>query len=112
VRGLFLVLELSNIHILISVCCIYHKPRRFDESSSEEDSDDDESSSDDDGRARPSHLNRRHHHRHSHDHEHDGECGTARGSNGGPSIETLESDGDDCNAYERQPSSGKGKAKA
>ncbi|KIY67950.1 hypothetical protein CYLTODRAFT_314074, partial [Cylindrobasidium torrendii FP15055 ss-10] len=32
------------------ICCIYHKPRRFDESSDE---DSDSSDDDDDGRARP-----------------------------------------------------------
>eukprot|EP00164_Ancoracysta_twista_P007563 GFYU01010763.1.p1 GENE.GFYU01010763.1~~GFYU01010763.1.p1 ORF type:complete len:128 (+),score=11.66 GFYU01010763.1:137-520(+) len=48
-------------------CCIYHKPKRWDESSSE-------SSSDDDGRARPSRASgsgsRDHGHGHDHGHDH------------------------------------------
>lgn len=73
------------------VCCIYHKPRAFDESSSESsDSDSDgssssapESSSDDDGAARPSRGMR---HRHTH------RCKHGR---------TPDAAGPKANAYER-----------
>ncbi|KAI3617792.1 hypothetical protein CBS9595_003701 [Malassezia furfur] len=73
------------------ICCIYHKPRAFDESSSESsDSDSDgssssapESSSDDDGAARPSRGMR---HRHTH------RCKHGR---------TPDAAGPKANAYER-----------
>ncbi|KAF9459945.1 phosphatase inhibitor-domain-containing protein [Collybia nuda] len=85
------------------ICCIYHKPRKFDESSSEESSDSD------------SDCDHRHQHRHSHSH---------RPSPGGddrvrPQMRpdqpatVHQLDGDvDRNAYERMPSSNKGKRKA
>ncbi|GJJ08331.1 hypothetical protein Clacol_002542 [Clathrus columnatus] len=55
------------------ICCIYHKPKAFDESSDEDsssgsDSDTDPSASDD-GRARPSQRSRRQHHCSHGDHD-------------------------------------------
>ncbi|KAI0052330.1 hypothetical protein FA95DRAFT_1601991 [Auriscalpium vulgare] len=80
------------------ICCIYHKPKRFDESSDEDSSDSD---SDSDGRARP--TQRRHHH-----HHHDGQG--QRDSEGTDVHEEI--DRDDRNAYELVPRSSKGKGKA
>lgn len=103
-----------------TVCCIYHKPRAFDESSSEESSSDDDSGPDDDGRARPSNLNsgRRRHHVHHDDchdaHSHGGQGGEGtRDADGGGSTVVHELDGEqEPNAYERHPKGGKGKGKA
>ncbi|KAF5359814.1 hypothetical protein D9756_003638 [Leucocoprinus leucothites] len=80
------------------ICCIYHKPRRFDESSSEESSSDESDSDSSCGGEGHDHHDHHHHHhgrhRHRHNHKHkprdrevDGECG------GEP----------EPNAYERQP---------
>jgi len=84
------------------ICCIYHKPRRFDESSSESESD----SSDSDGRdrARPTRRCRHHHGAHRHGHE-DG-SGSASGiarrdAQGGSTVHEI--DDSDVNAYERNP---------
>lgn len=80
------------------VCCIYHRPRRFDESSDEEDSSETDSSSDD-GTARPSGQYRRHG-RHM-----DGE---GEGAQCGGEHKGLSERGD-RNAYERMsPRKGKG----
>ena len=86
-----------------AVCCIYHKPRQFDESSSSESSDSDsDSDADSDAPAR-----RRCNHDHDHDHDHghsEGTHGTAsRNGEGGGVVHELESDSDDTNAYERMP---------
>ncbi|KAI0649529.1 phosphatase inhibitor-domain-containing protein [Trametes meyenii] len=85
------------------ICCIYHKPKRFDESSSDESSDDDSDSSCDS-------RTPRHRRDHDHDHDHDdhGEGsshGTAsRDGQSSGAIHELESeDSDNANAYERQP---------
>ncbi|KAI9359590.1 type 1 phosphatases regulator YPI1 [Zopfochytrium polystomum] len=75
------------------VCCIYRKPRRFDESS-DESSDSSDSGSDSDGpnayEKQPSYGrkskgkdrkgHRRHDHDHSHDHTHDHDHGHSHGS--------------------------------
>ncbi|KAF8312490.1 hypothetical protein DL93DRAFT_1307602 [Clavulina sp. PMI_390] len=50
------------------ICCIYHKPKRFDESSDESESDE----SGDDGRARPAKSRKK---PHRHDHHDDDGCG-------------------------------------
>ena len=87
------------------VCCIYHKPKAYDESSDEDSSSsDDDDSEPDVSSARPSgNFARRRNQHHSHAHRHDDhECGHVHG---------LPSD-DDTNAYERQPSSSKGKGRA
>ncbi|KAH9064229.1 phosphatase inhibitor-domain-containing protein [Lactarius vividus] len=83
------------------ICCIYHKPKRFDESSDENSSGAESES--DDGNARPS-REYRHHHRHSHD----GECKADLPPN---SNNKFQDDSDDRNAYEQvSPHKGKGKA--
>jgi len=81
------------------ICCIYHRPRRFDESSDEEESSETDSSSDDDT-ARPSGQYRRHRHHVDGERERD-ECGEHK----------RLSDRDKRNAYERMsPRKGKGKS--
>ena len=117
------------------VCCIYHKPRRFDESSSESSdssSGDDDSGPDSDsdsGRAQPGGRLRNHRHNHNHSHNHSRrshhdhrDCGdghaeggstrsTSRnGGGGGGVVESIDPDKPDVNAYEKQPKSRKGKA--
>ena len=84
------------------VCCIYHKPRRFDESSSEEESDSESESE------------CRHHHDHS---SHAPSSGGGSSSSGahqtrdGPSLVSISHDDkSEPNAYEKQPPS-KGKRK-
>ncbi|KDR76160.1 hypothetical protein GALMADRAFT_247379, partial [Galerina marginata CBS 339.88] len=89
------------------ICCIYHKPRRFDESSDESDSDSD---SDVD------HSHHNHNHNHGHDHPHSSAGPSSHGllppnPNGGV-VHELEPTEDDSNAYEKQPTSNKGKRKA
>lgn len=87
-----------------SVCCIYHKARKFGESSSEESSSDSDSDSD---------CGRSHHH-HRHHQSADGDGGAERERNGEcAQVEELESDGEP-NAYERPPGwkKNKGKRKA
>ncbi|KAI0635536.1 phosphatase inhibitor-domain-containing protein [Trametes polyzona] len=82
------------------ICCIYHKPRQFDESSSDESSDSDSDSSCDSRAPR-----RCRGHDHDHDDHTDGSShGTAtRDGQGGGVVHELESDSDDVNAYERAP---------
>ncbi|KAF8486392.1 phosphatase inhibitor-domain-containing protein [Russula ochroleuca] len=84
------------------ICCIYHRPRRFDESS-DEDSSGTESGSDDDDTARPSGQYRRHRHRHHHH---------VDGEREGDELDHKRvSDRDERNAYERtSPGKGKGKS--
>lgn len=86
--------------VSVPVCCIYHRPRRFDESS-DEDSSGTESGSDHDT-ARPSGQYRRH--RHYADGEREGDrCGELEHNRLG--------DRDDRNAYERiSPRKGKEKS--
>ncbi|KAH9924102.1 phosphatase inhibitor-domain-containing protein [Amylocystis lapponica] len=103
------------------ICCIYHKPKKFDESSSEEDSDDSESDSDARGHGRG----------HAHDHSHrrrtvhrgrpihrptpdtsGDDMQTHSSSDGGP-VHGVQTDSDDANVYERVPGrKAKGKAVA
>ncbi|PIL35321.1 hypothetical protein GSI_02046 [Ganoderma sinense ZZ0214-1] len=94
---------LSCSHPLPAVCCIYHKPRQFDESSSSESSDSD-SEPDSDAAAR---RRCNHDHDHDHDHNHDGaDSGhntASRNEEGGGVVHELESDEEDANAYERRP---------
>ena len=111
-----------NLHIdvrSITVCCIYHKPKRFDESSDESSSSSD-SDSDSDSECK--------HHDHEHNHgrgrprrrparEGDDE-GSTRQRGDGDGVATIEDLSDsDTNAYEIQPSGkrrkpGKGKKPA
>lgn len=83
-----------------TVCCIYHRPKQFDESSSSDESSDSDSGSDsDDGRAR-----RRCDHNHDRDGDDHGDHTTAsRDPQGGGVVHELDSDSDDANAYERMP---------
>jgi protein phosphatase 1 regulatory subunit 11 len=94
-----------------TVCCIYHKPKDFDESSSEDDSSDEDSDSSlDDGRARPrprSGSNHNHNHHHPHPHP-DGAAAAQR--NPQTQIAQLE-EAAEPNAYEMVPSGKKGKGK-
>ncbi|KAH8112743.1 phosphatase inhibitor-domain-containing protein [Phellopilus nigrolimitatus] len=104
------------------ICCIYHKPRRFDESSSESsdsDADSDSGAGSDSscgGRAQPrGRLSRRNHrHRAHRPHSQDGENGTS-GAGEGQAVreagesETVQGLEEEPNAYERQPPPGKGK---
>lgn len=84
-----------------SVCCIYHKARKFGESSSEESSSDSDSDSD---------CDRAHHH-HRHHQPANGNGGGERERDGeGAQVEELESD-DEPNAYERPPGWKKSKGK-
>jgi len=108
------------------ICCIYHKPRPFDESSSSE-SDSTCSSSEDSGSgsAKPSSSSskarrrRRHHHHHHHHHDDDetspDEPGPSVRERDGDSVHTLiDPRGDEVepNKYEKQPVPGdKGKGK-
>ncbi|KAK7062671.1 Type 1 phosphatases regulator ypi1 [Paramarasmius palmivorus] len=85
------------------ICCIYHKPRRFDESSSEEDSDSDSDSSCGG-------------HAHNHSHRHGNESGSSseglQSRQADSSVTELQEDLDDRNAYEVASTSKKGKRKA
>ncbi|KAL4264643.1 Type 1 phosphatases regulator [Pleurotus pulmonarius] len=69
------------------ICCIYHKPRNFDESSSEEDSSDSGSDSDCDG------------HGHSHPHSHRRDLDRAQPSRGGDHL--MKDSASEPNAYEQ-----------
>jgi len=99
------------------VCCIYHKPKNFDESSDESSSDESSGSdeSGDDGAARParSHPRSSHSHRHQHSQPHEprGESAATRdeGSGGGVVHELQDDPGP--NAYESGHRKGKGKRK-
>jgi protein phosphatase 1 regulatory subunit 11 len=98
----FIMLNWRIDRRLFQVCCIYHRPRRFDESSDEEDEESSETdpSSDDNGTAKPSGQYRRHRHRVD---EERGRCREHK----------RLSDRDDHNAYERiSPHKGKGKGKS
>ncbi|KAF7337024.1 Protein phosphatase inhibitor containing protein [Mycena venus] len=95
------------------ICCIYHKPKNFDESSSEDDSssDEDSDSSLDDGRARPRRGSHNHNHHHPHPHPRpDGGAGAAQRDPQISGIAQLE-DASEPNAYEMVPSGKKGKGK-
>jgi len=97
-----------NLDTQFPVCCIYHKPKRFDESSDEDSSDSDSDSSCDHNY--PSH-------RHSHGHRNrtraprgDGGAAETRGNQGVGVVYQLE-DNSESNAYEIIPASRKGKRK-
>ncbi|GLB40738.1 putative protein phosphatase inhibitor [Lyophyllum shimeji] len=99
------------------ICCIYHKPRRFDESSSEESSS--ESESEDElhrfrGR-HPRHHDRIHHHHHPHDREGDtpapAQMRPDHAAQAPAEVHQVEEE-PERNAYEIMPSAKKGKRKA
>ncbi|KAJ6512638.1 phosphatase inhibitor-domain-containing protein [Mycena sanguinolenta] len=93
------------------ICCIYHKPKNFDESSSEESdsSDEDSDSSLDDGRARPRPRSGSNHNHHNHNHRPDDGSGAAQRNP--QEIAQLEMVAPEPNAYEFVPSGKKGKGK-
>jgi len=80
------------------ICCIYHKPKKFDESSSEESSDSDSDSSSSHGH--PS-RRRRHHHHHAPSGSGDGQA--MRNTDGGGAVAELDDSSDEPNVYERVP---------
>ncbi|KAI0324744.1 hypothetical protein GY45DRAFT_1331198 [Cubamyces sp. BRFM 1775] len=82
------------------ICCIYHKPKRFDESSSDESSDESDSSCDS---RRPPRRCRDHDHDHDDHAEGSGRGMATRDPQGSGVVHELESDSDDTNAYERMP---------
>ncbi|KAJ7017510.1 phosphatase inhibitor-domain-containing protein [Mycena alexandri] len=87
------------------ICCIYHKPKNFDESSDEDSSDSDsDSDSSDDGRARP----RRDHNHHPHL---DADGGAAAQRDPQMSVVAELEETSQPNAYEMVPSGKKGKGK-
>jgi len=85
------------------ICCIYHKPRRFDESSSESESGSDADSDDSCGhgsdRARPTRGQRRPPNAHRHRYGH----GVVRREGEGGPVHELHDSDSDVNAYERAP---------
>ncbi|KAJ7472716.1 phosphatase inhibitor-domain-containing protein [Mycena latifolia] len=89
------------------ICCIYHKPKNFDESSDEDSSD-----SDYDARARAiARRNHQHQHNHPHPHPHpDPGAGAAQRDPQAAGITQLEEKAEP-NAYEIVPVSKKGKGK-
>ncbi|KAI0342620.1 hypothetical protein BDW22DRAFT_1330162 [Trametopsis cervina] len=84
------------------ICCIYHKPKRYDESSSEESSSDSDSDSDSDHAHGHSH---RHTHRHGRENpESRGEASNTRSGGGASSVvHELHDPADEVNRYERLP---------
>ncbi|KAF5326964.1 hypothetical protein D9619_004339 [Psilocybe cf. subviscida] len=98
------------------ICCIYHKPRRYDESSSDSS---DDSSDDEARRRRQRKRDRKHQHDHDHDHDEDCDPGSSNSDGSVPApnqtssqtqteVHTLDLD-DEPNAYER-PQKGKHRA--
>ncbi|KAJ3484490.1 hypothetical protein NLI96_g5609 [Meripilus lineatus] len=82
------------------VCCIYHKPRRFDESSSEESSDSDSDSS----CGHDHHTPNRRRARRNHEPSENGEGGSTRSRDPGDStVHELEDGSGERNMYERVP---------
>ncbi|KAJ7157644.1 phosphatase inhibitor-domain-containing protein [Mycena crocata] len=90
------------------ICCIYHKPKNFDESSDEDSSDSDSDSSyDERNRARRNHH---HHHPHPHPDPPAGGAGAAQRDPQVSSVTQLE-EPSQPNAYEMVPAGKKGKGK-
>ncbi|PCH39351.1 hypothetical protein WOLCODRAFT_134736 [Wolfiporia cocos MD-104 SS10] len=80
------------------ICCIYHKPKRFDESSDESSSESDSDSSCSQG-----HTGRRRRHHHHHPASDAGGDAQALRSDGGGTVQTLNESSDEVNVYERVP---------
>ncbi|KAJ6561776.1 phosphatase inhibitor-domain-containing protein [Mycena capillaripes] len=101
------------------ICCIYHKPKAFDESSDEDSSDSDadsDSSVDDRARwSRNSGTNRNpHQHNHPHPHPHPGpDAGGAAAAQRDPQVSAVTQleEPVEPNAYEMVPSGKKGKGR-
>jgi len=99
------------------ICCIYHKPKRFDESSDESSSGESDS-----GRAKPIRRSRRPHHHHSPNEGSNDSSSSSGASEGGAdrqasdsaTVAELEDPLSTTNAYEARPKRrdhmGKGKA--
>ncbi|TFK36757.1 phosphatase inhibitor-domain-containing protein [Crucibulum laeve] len=85
------------------ICCIYHKPRRFDESSDEESSDSDSDSCD--------HVGHDHGHPHRSTPNGGDSAAQARPSPGSAQLHQLDLD-TEPNAYEAPPGGKKGKKRA
>ncbi|KAI0080935.1 hypothetical protein K474DRAFT_1657096, partial [Panus rudis PR-1116 ss-1] len=114
------MIALLTIHpdCCLPVCCIYHRPKRFDESSSSDESSD-ESDSSCDGHDHSHASGSRRRHRHAHRPESPNNNGNADGGanlrsrEGGETVvHEVESDSDERNAYERPPRRKKGKGVA
>jgi protein phosphatase 1 regulatory subunit 11 len=87
----------------VTVCCIYHKPRRYDESSSEDDSSDSDSDSS---------CGHGHAHNHRHQRSQSGDNSNQASKDAESTIiHELEEEDSDKNAYEVAPVK-KGKRKA
>ncbi|KAF8233331.1 hypothetical protein L208DRAFT_1267424 [Tricholoma matsutake] len=92
------------------ICCIYHKPRKFDESSSEESSSDSDSGSSLDGNHQQYHSHRHRHHQHGRNHRPGPDSPNGMRHDNQPTVHELERNSD-RNAYEIMPGSKKGKRK-
>ncbi|EGO24240.1 hypothetical protein SERLADRAFT_467204 [Serpula lacrymans var. lacrymans S7.9] len=84
------------------ICCIYHKPKRFDESSSDESSD-----SDDDSDSSCNHGP--HPHNHARPTDRQGGGSASRNPPHGGVVHGLMESNDDCNAYEKAPQNRNGR---
>lgn len=100
------------------ICCIYHKPRKFDESSSEEssDSDSDSDCSHDHHHSHNHGPRRRHVHRDEPSPPSNGPDSNTRSRDGGgeTTVHSLDDEDSDTNMYERapkKPKKGKGVAR-
>lgn len=95
------------------VCCVYHKPRKFDESSSDDSSDSDSDAScgghgHSHGGARRARPRRRpHHHHHNGDGAEGGEATRSRETGGKTVVHELPSDEEEVNRYEKGPGKSK-----
>ena len=95
---------------VLSVCCIYHKPKRFDESSSEDNSSGSDSDSSCDHSHPHSHGRKKRRHSPSPDSNPAPNGENARSREGGESVvHELHSDPDESNMYEKVPRRKKGK---
>ncbi|GAA5926371.1 type 1 protein phosphatase-activating protein YPI1 [Sporobolomyces koalae] len=100
------------------ICCIYHKPKEFDESSDESTDSDSSIGSADSREPNPHRRARRRPHHHHDDHD-DGECNHSNESHRGPTTNASSTSETVVelppkpvpNAYERQPAADKGKRK-
>ena len=107
----FLPSNCFSFTFFVLVCCIYHKPRRFDESSS---SDDSSSDSDSGSCSLHDHDHSGHNHNHRHSPPRRGSSSSNPQAPRGRGIVHEPEILDDAqfNAYETQPESKKGKRKA
>lgn len=111
VSSLFLFITFGYLlHFLHLVCCIYHKPKRFDESSSSDNSSGSDSDSSCDHSHPHSHGRRKRRHvpKPDSDSNLNGES-TRNGDAGESVVHELNSDPDEPNMYEKVPRKKKGK---